>query len=68
MRKFRTDDGFILELKNDLWTDGDLEFNNEDGKPIGDDGLPLDGKFIREPEPPDRDEARGIYDSLLADE
>jgi hypothetical protein len=29
-----------------MWTDGDLSFNNKNGKPVDEDGEELEGKII----------------------
>lgn len=33
-RRFKTSDGFTLALENGKWTDGDLSFDDVDGRPV----------------------------------
>jgi hypothetical protein len=46
IKKFQTSDGFVLELKGNVWTDGDLEFENVNGIPVDSLGEPLEGKMV----------------------
>ncbi len=46
--KFRTSDGYNLELIDGEWTDGDLSFENKDGVPVDDCGEPLEGEIVSE--------------------
>jgi hypothetical protein len=45
---FQTADGYLLELRGDMWSDNDHEFHDVDGHPIDDWGAFLDGEFVDE--------------------
>jgi len=45
MNTFTTTDGYKFTLVDNVWTDGDMEFNNKDGLPVDCFGEVLEGEL-----------------------
>ena len=43
---FRTSDGYTLWLDGETWTDGDLAFEDRDGRPVDATGAALEGEIV----------------------
>jgi len=41
--RYMTDDGYTLEKKGGVWTDGDMSFNDRGGRPVDANGQPVSG-------------------------